>query len=197
MSRVVDGVIPPQGFHYRSPTGYRVPATGEALNFPDLVEKMVKYRLENHLDVGNAEADAEDYICTNFPNICGIYQNPGNFQAHSVLSAAIGRPVDFINGWVNGLLNNIAKVELVTEAEANSRAVACRKCPYNQEWRNGCGPCVSTAQRGLGTVRQSKDVQNPDDMRYCGLHRIETRTAVWLHRSIFGPVNAPSHCWLV
>lgn len=195
--RVIEGLIPPQGFHYISPTGYRVPGTGEATSFTDLVKRVQTYRLENRLDVGNAEADCEDFICNNFPNMCGVFGQQTHVQTHAIISAGMERPVDYINAWVNGLIDHFDALEFVTDAEARRRAAACRKCPYNSEWRNGCGPCVATAQRSLGTVRQGKDVPNAEEeMRYCGLHRIDTRTAIWLERRLFGPVNAPSHCWL-
>lgn len=193
---VIDGVVPPGGFSYVSPTGYRVPAQDSAANVADLVEKLTKYRLENHLDVGNPSADVESYICSNYPNMCGVYDRASGIQTHGVTAPFLGRAVDLVNSWANVLMDKRAKVELVPQAEADQRSMACRKCIYNQEWRNGCGPCVSTAQRGLATIRQGRDVKEPDQMLYCGLHRIDTRTAVWLDRKTFGPVNAPSYCFL-
>lgn len=193
---IVEGIIPPRGWHYVSPTGYRVPAQGEAHNFLHLVDLISKHRLENRLDVGNPSKDAEEYLCSSFPHVCGGHTNTGSINVHSVSAPSIGRPVDLVNSWANVLLDHKEKVELVPANEANQRSMSCRGCIYNQEWENGCGPCISTARRALAILRQGNDVKEPEQMRYCGLHRIETRTAVWLERRTFGPVNAPDYCWL-
>lgn len=196
MSHVVEGIVPPGGWHFKDPSGYRVPATGEAVGFLDLVSMVQKHRLENRLEIGNPEADVEGYLCTTFPHLCGIHHMPRG--AYVVNNAAQERFVDVILAWANTLLDYIhqGKVERVPESEANRRGEICRACPFNVVWEDQCGPCTATAQRALATIRSGLDVSHFQRMHYCRHHRFDARTAVWLGRAHFGASAAPDNCWL-
>lgn len=196
MSRIADNIIPPRGFHYVSPTGYRVPATGEAYNEKDLIKRLQQYRLENLLEVGDAQADIENYICSNFPFVCGGNPTNVSVQTHAAVAPGRGTPVDEINRWANALYENPKKVDLVTQNDANIRAHTCARCPLNVAWEHGCGPCIGQAKRLLATLRQGRDVADGDHLRYCSHHHFDTRTAIHMseHTLEFG--TSPEFCWL-
>lgn len=196
MSRVSEGIIPPGGWHYRDPGGYRVPATGEAYGLADLVDRVFHYRLENKVPVGDPSADVEKFICETFPAMCGMHSTPrGHFVVNSVSQE---RQVDVVNAWVNTLLtyHDKGQIERVPESEAQARSQACRDCPFNVVYENECGSCVTTAQRGLAIIRSGQDVHGWQKLHFCKHHRFEARTAIWLNRHTFGPANSPGNCWL-
>lgn len=197
MSRVLAGMIPPRGFHYVDPSGYRVPHTGEATSLENLMDLLITYRLENNLPVNDVRLDIENYICNNFPNMCAIQVANSPFYGAALPAPQGQRRVDLVAAWANSLYEHAAKLNLVTENEAMERAARCKGCPCNEAWENECPPCVTNAQRLLTIARQSRDVSDPGKMHYCSYYKFDTRTAVWLDLAHFVPrQNPPEVCWL-
>lgn len=201
MSRIIEGMILPGGWHYKDSTGYRIPYTGELPNPKAVVDAILHYRLENGLPAGNPEQDMEAYVCSAFPRWCaGEADRSNTFMDNTVASSRPStlRFVDIISLWANSLYGTAGKLSLVPLREAEQRAEICKGCPQNTIWENSCPPCVQSAQRLLSIIRQGKDVQQLNELHGCKCHGFCTRTAVHLEREHLPPVanDAPSACWL-
>jgi hypothetical protein len=202
MSRIIEGVLPPGGWHYEDPTGYRIPYKGEAPSKKDLIHAIMEYRLENRIPVGHPEQELEQFLCTKFPRFC----HPHDMGPAGTLTAAGGqimdtipgpRTVDHIAAWANALYEQAGRLEMATLKEADTRADVCRQCPMQKEWEGECPQCVTAAQRVLMIVRQGKEVTHWRKLKSCG-GRFCTRTAVHIAKQHLQqpPSGAPATCWM-
>lgn len=202
MSRILEDMVLPGGWHYRSPEGYRIPFSSELPNSKTVIDAILHYRLENGLPAGDPEGDMETYVCNNFPNWCrGAADRSNTFMNDTPASSKPGplRFVDVIALWANSLYGNAGKLGLIPLREAEQRAEICKSCPQNQVWENSCPSCVQSAQRLLTIIRQGKDVQQLADLHGCKCYGFDTRTAVHLERAHLpleiSPLS-PGLCWL-
>lgn len=196
MTRVNESMILPGGWHYKDPSGYRIPHTSELAN-PELVIKgILDYRLENRIPVGNPERDFEDYVCSNFPNWCLTSQAtpaPNPNQPRDEVKF-----VDRIAAWANSLYDQAGRLSLVPMRDAQARSEICRRCPMNQNWENDCPRCVENARRLTIIIRQGRDVPNERGLMGCACHVFDVRTAIHLERAHLPATSeqAPEECWM-
>lgn len=198
MNRIIQGLLPPSGWHYKdAQEGYRVPHQGEAANVQDLSDRLQEYRLQNQLPVGDPLGDIEAYICSNFPRNCTPHEQGQEPIQQNASNPSSNRFVDTIALWAKGIYQNQDR-RLMPLSEAEQRAQACLRCPLNQPWENDCPNCVLNAQRILAIIRQGKDVGTHRKLHGCRAHGSCTRTSVHIEREFLGPVaeGAPDYCWM-
>lgn len=197
MSRLIEGMILPGGWHYKDPTGYRIPHTSELPGPREVVDAILEFRLENQLPAGNPEADLENYVCTTFPHFCSdpLTTPVPNSQNQIIVG---NKFVDIIALWANSLYDQAGRMTLVTNKEAEQRSVACMNCPMQTVWEGDCPRCVENAQRITKIVRQGKEVTHWRKLHGCAAQGFCTRTAVHIDRQYLGPTNptAPDYCWM-
>lgn len=209
MSRVKVGVVPP-GYEPGS-SGWHFPAgkdwTAPILNgddFDNLVDKLVQFRADNSLPIGNARFDVETYICTKFPTFCR-----GGAKAVAPTTPAVireqkpaGQPrtlLERVTTWAKLRFNHAGNIKFVSDSTAEARASICSRCKANREWREGCPPCVARNDSLLIQVRQNKAVAQSHRLKGCAAAGHDNNTAVWLpepllrHRKHY---ELPDICWM-
>lgn len=187
-----EGIIPPGGFHYEDKTQrFRV----EGSSYQSVAEAVLRYRLENKLPVGNPLKDVLDYVCTNWPHFCSEHNPPINGgNANPSLSSRVAV-------WMSSLYRAARTLasSFVASEEAARRAKICEACPFNKEWKTGCGSCLqATVQLGY-TFRAGRQTPNEKVLGACDIIGQENATAVWVKGLIpIAPdeyARLPAQCW--
>jgi hypothetical protein len=190
------GRILPSGWHYKDPSGYRIPLKGELPNPQEVIAALMEYRLENNIEVGSPEGDLEEYVCSTFPTWCR--REAGTPQPIQTVPGR--RNVDLVIGWANHLYVHVGRLQLIPQKEAEERANICKNCPMQMEWSRDCPPCVTSAQRLLSILRQGKDtaVAQNGEVRGCQVYGWDNRTACHIDKQHLPPPNpnAPPACWM-
>ncbi len=169
-----EGIIPPGGFHYEDKIQhFRV----EGSSYQSVAEAVLRYRLENKLNVGNPLKDVLDYVCTNWPHFCSVHNPPINGgNANPSLASRV-------SVWMSGLYRaarTLPAGNFVTQEEASRRAKICEKCPLNKDWKTGCGSCLQSAVQLGYTFRAGRSVPNEKALGACEASGQENATAVWV-----------------
>jgi len=193
--QIETSIILPGGWHYKDKAGYRIPLRGELPGAKEVIAAIMQHRLENNIEVGDPQADLENYVCTNFPQWCrrGATQPPIN------INPVQGRNVDVVITWANALYTTVGRLQLVPQREAEARAQVCEACPAQMMWENDCPPCVTSAQRLLSILRQGRDTQPglSSTLHGCALYKWDNRTACHVDKVHLNTqeVGAPPPCW--
>lgn len=211
--RVIDGKVPPGGWHFKQKlvSSPQRPKTQLLYghSYSNLLENVFQFRL-NNLEVipsGTAtresvDADVGFYLCGNFPNNCT------GSRAQFVELAKSGhmpgkparpdraRPLSKIEDWITHLGNQ--ELKFVDQMKAHERAKTCMKCPMNQNWRTGCGPCNENAIRRATLVRGSHSTGLETKLKACTHFGTLLELAVWLendHATGRDRRSPPDKCW--
>jgi len=208
--RVIEDIVMPNGWHMivRDSHGTELPEPIRGSTFRELLDNLVKFRVDNGLAIDTVQEDAIQYICGKYPHMCC----PSN--AHVMYSsAAHSREPSQDNEsksklpltakmllWLESTLENASnhnRDSLVSKSEAQRRADICRACPFNKPWNNSCSSCRDAASR-LGTIlRDGQDVIRGRQLGVCEIHGHDNRTAVWLKSAKFKPsTSQPATCWI-
>jgi hypothetical protein len=192
-TKVIQGMIPPGGWHYMQDSKYRI----ESDCFANLVKAVQNWRIENGRPIDDPIKDIEDFICKMSPRNCNLGASPiASVSVINLMSAGTQRMVDNIAIWVVDRSKTGYKT-LVSIQDASKRAEGCIKCPMNVKWEYECGPCVTHAQRLLGSLRQHKECDRSEKLHACKIFKHCNRTAVWLKEEEFEKrSDAPFNCWL-
>ena len=197
--RITAGMIPPGGWHYKDPSGYRIPHTGELESADKVEDAILTYRLENHIPAANPKEDLEHYICNNFPSWCRMdAPSPEPLPPRPEPNRNSGRFVDVIALWANSLLDIVGGLTLIPQREAEERATICQQCPLQVSWEHECPSCVESCRRITKMLRQGKEVTQWRKLKGCVAHGFCTQTAVHLDPKHLMEPNeaAPSNCWM-
>jgi len=186
---VIEGVVPPGGWHYKQGND-----TIRAESFTALLEAVLDYRSANRLDFGNVHEDVLNYICSSFPRQC-----------RGSLNVAVGSKTPTIRNTGNDLIDRIQRWAMkigglahrkVTQAQAEKRSEFCVNCPHNVTWRGGCGTCNSNVERLCAIIRGPLEVTYYKRLMACKLLGHDNRTAIFLDSSLVGMSDSlPESCW--
>ncbi len=192
------GVMPVGGWYYiqtnRDGGTQRLPYKGCAGTGQALVSLVKDYRIQAHIDLGDAEGDVAEFIKRNspmndrFPNKTPK-KAKGNIQGFRPL-------IERILEWL--LQVGAKEPRLLIEDEADARAEICLKCPQNVDWRTGCAPCCEKIVSRAQNLRQRPKYKHDDQLGACRLHDLKISAAVFIDRDDLPPVNpnAPAECWM-
>ena len=188
-NRVKTAIVPPGGWRY-DPYGL------EASGYPEIIEAILTYRLQNMIPVGNVEQDFEDWFCQKFPGYC--HPVFGGVQQPIIIEVPVQntRLVDDVQVWAMKLYRDPRAKNLVPEAEALRRASICIACPKNKEWKGGCQNCNDNAERLLAVLRSRGDVGVSNQLQGCTALRHCNRTAAWMPKELINQGDVPNNCWM-
>lgn len=207
---VSTGVIMPGGYHYKE-NGKMI--VDEAESYVDLIKKVSEYRAFNGLPLGDPQRDIDNYICTNFPNMCGRHA-PDPDEGVDVVEKSYGVPVqktprERVMQWASNRMQKSGQIEFVDAEEADRRAAICNACPKKRQWNEaiegcpGCAIYVEQAESNLIKLRANKATAYVlnlyGDMCDIAGHDLETachleEPALRHRRNYEG--KFPDHCWM-
>jgi hypothetical protein len=204
--RVVSGLVPPGGWHYRqklvsSPARPRNQVIG-AVTYEQLVENVFQFRLNNLEMVPSgtatreqAEQDITFYLCGHWPHNCtGSKAELANAGRTPPTVKHYSRPINRIEDWLTVLSERPLK--WVDQARASERARICLKCPLNQTWRTGCGPCNENAARRATLFLGSRSTGLESKLKGCVSFGTLLNLSVWLENDFTAPGRKPpDECW--
>lgn len=184
----IEGIIPPNGWHYYDRD---VKITG--IDFRDLVKNVQRFRAENGLAFGDAEADISRYICTNHPRFCT--GTDGMEPSSTVVN--LQQLMEDVGQWAKSLLFDKKTRGFVNDTEAERRALICTNCEFNKPWRAACSSCVAAVERNSASVREGRDTPTSRILGGCVKMRHDNRSAVFLDSDNFqDKPELPGNCWL-
>jgi hypothetical protein len=200
MSRVIDSIVMPGGWHFPvlDRTGKPLPSPLRSNSYQQLIQAVIKFRADNVIPIGDVEAEVEEYICSNFPHMC--HRVPGasvTVEVKYSLPKQIVTLTDRMLEWLDSRIENHSIENLELKSEAERRAEICSRCPYNVRWNSSCSTCVDAVNRMSTILRCGQDTRPGKKLRACQILGHENRAAVWLRRSnLASSPDLPSHCWL-
>lgn len=175
----------------------RVDASGR----DELYEAVQEWRLQNQVPVGNVIQDVDNFTCARHPMQCQGVVDGQSLEKPIYYAPNKGqRFIDKLTSWANSMIRSSAISNLEPHEIAQARAKICIACPRNTEWRNGCGNCVSNAQRLFTMICKGKSIKDiGDKVKGCTSYNHCNSTAVWLLPEAFKDVpstDVPSACWV-
>jgi hypothetical protein len=190
MPRVIQGMVPPGGYHYIDGDVKIVGYT-----YRNLIDNVTSYRAENHLPINDVEGDITNYICGNWPHFC--------HGVDMVTVTSIKPPtrqgdlMNDISTWARNILHSTKQNQLVSDELAEQRAKICRQCPNNVNWRGGCSSCIAATDRICASIRNARDTKSSQVLGGCKLLRHDNRTAIFFDKDNLSESNdLPEFCWL-
>jgi hypothetical protein len=190
MPKVIQGMLPPGGYHYIDGD---VKITGRT--YENLIENVTSYRAENHISIGDIEGDVINYICGNWPHFC--------HGVDMVVVTSVKTPTnasDLMNDisvWAKNVLHSTKRNNLVSDELAEERAKTCRICPHNINWRGGCSSCVAATDRICASIRNARDTKSSAVLGGCRVLRHDNRSAIFFDKDNLSVSNdLPDFCWL-
>jgi hypothetical protein len=200
MSRVNSALVPPFGFRFprNFPAEDNTWITSDTVS--NLAAAVLDYRVINKIPIGSPETDIETYICSKWPNHCTTATGSGG----TIEPTPDDQPKNLrerISAWAANRYSSIGAIEFVAPEEAQRRASICEGCPHNTNWRFGCPPCISHADRDLLMIRQANSVPNQDKLMGCDICGHDNGTSNWLplgklqHAKKYME-ELPDFCWL-
>jgi hypothetical protein len=211
--RVIDGKVPPGGWHFkqRLASSPQRPKTQliQAPNYDQLLEMVFQFRL-NNLDVvptGTAtreivKSDIEYYLCGHFPGNCtgskaDLLRVANGESLPGRPKVDYKRPITRVEDWLTLLTQR--NIVFVDQLKAHERAKICLKCPMNQAWRTGCGPCNANAARRSELIRGSHVTGLEQKLKHCLSFGTLLEVSVWLQEDYSAPRGGrqkpPDECW--
>jgi hypothetical protein len=197
-TRIITGMIPPDGWHYLQEGKFRV----DASSYDELIVAVINWRLQNQRGVGDAKGDIDQFICSNFPRQCQGVGPKGQINVRATVAqkalTAGARFVDRIIQWAVDAMNEGHGKDLEPAQEAARRAAICVECPRNSTWENSCPSCVTHAQRLMTIIRQGKDIPSlAPRLHACSDTNMDNRTSIWIKRHLLRKSpNMPKACWI-
>jgi hypothetical protein len=183
-------MVPPGGFHY-----FQGDVRLSADTIEGLYKKVEDYRAENGVPNMSTRDDVNWYICGQWPEFCHQLEE----VSPSVAKLASG-PVELladIQVWSKNLVSSVRPHPLVGDELAEARAQICAKCPFNINWKSGCGSCIVAADRLCASIRQARDTQSSPTLGGCKVLRHDNRAAIFLQKEdLARSSDIPSYCWL-
>ena len=197
LTSVMTGIVCPGGWHKpeKNSRGDLLPEPIRSSTYEDLIDAVIKFRVDNGIPVADAQGDIDEYICTSFPFMChGV---PGAEVSFAVKHIPhIVSLTDSMLQTMEKQLQNHSIENIELKSEAQRRANICRHCQFNVRWNSGCGSCVEAVNRLSGILRIGNSVDRSKDLRACSILKHENRSAIWLKLDKIGKSSdLPAHCW--
>jgi hypothetical protein len=192
MAKPINGMIPPNGWHYFQSD---VKLVGDSLD--DLYKVVENFRANNSYPAGDVKGDVDGYICGNYPSFChGVDDVTINLVSRQAATRS-GELLQDVSTWANNMLRSKEPIKLVQDDEAERRAKICKACPHNASWRSGCISCIVSADRISASVRQARDTDTSKKLGGCHLLRHDNRSAVFFEKENLATTgDLPTNCWL-
>lgn len=145
-------------------------------DFPQLVERIVEYRVINNLPLGDASAEAQDWICRHSGAPC-VPANVGRGMLAKIPSGAdLARFLYAMAEWMRA-------DDVVPQEEAERRAEICAGCPFNcQIADQACFGCFGLLARIMRIIGQRK-TRMDQTIKFCG------HCGCSLHVVVFAPLG--------
>ncbi len=188
MSRVIEAIVPPGGWHYMQ-DGVRIPPE-RADSFDDLLKKVLQFRINNRIPVGDVFNDVQSFVCK-FPNQChgtfnGVIHNDppqGNKP----------RFIDRLIQWADELRTKGVNVD--DGQKRQDRINVCKGCPRAKSWDGLCPACSSHLHEVLTLIKKGRLT---DITLGCEVYGFDCDTAAMVHRSILpnDTTTPPDNCWM-
>lgn len=181
-------LFPPNGYYFIDSDSVR----HEAAGLDGLVKALTQYRVRNAKPIGKPRREIVDFICAKSPHIC-----TGDPREVKEKYKEIAMGSSAVIKWITALRERQRKTpsEFVTQTEADRRAAICAACPFNREWRGGCGGCNDTYDRLTGIARKGKLATGWEKLLGCRKLGWDNRTAVWLNGLSATAPDLPEQCW--
>jgi hypothetical protein len=207
--RVIEGLVPHGGWHYRQKlvSSPQRPQFQHILggNYSDLLDKVLKFRLNNIEMVPSGTATSEIVGADINYYICGHW--PGNCTGSKAELAAVAggkrppgprpdyrRPLTRIEDWMTMLEGKTLR--WVDQMTAIERTNICIACTMNQGWKTGCRPCNDNAIRRSALVRGSHQTGLEPKVKACVSYGTLLELSVWLENDYSAPRRkVPPQCW--
>ena len=198
MREVIESVVMPGGWHKpeKNRAGIDMPEPIRADTYKQLIEAVIKFRADNVIPIGDAKADVDEYICSNFSHMCHP-ELPYTVEVHvDNKSNEIKTLTDHMLQWLDRTIDHHSIDNLEMRTEALRRADICLGCRYNTKWNSNCGSCSEAVGRMSNILRLGNDVPNGQKLRACQILKHENRAAVWLKKEkIMRSNDVPNYCW--
>lgn len=177
--------LPLGGHHYNA---HGIKFTGE--NHIEVYEKIIDYRLNNMIPVGDPEQEVLAYYYDNFPWM--VDPDPD--------AVAKRKSEHYLNwrSWVHRMWKNPLN-RAVTNKEASIRWDVCKSCPHNLKLSVDNSPEGSETLRRAFLLRRGQAV--PSHIGFCSLHSMDISVASFLEApaAVSGKMkDAANHpgCWV-
>lgn len=171
------GTVPPGGPHLEVAPGVKLTAA----TYDALYALIVEYRARHALPAGDPVKDVDDYVCGRWPHFCHAD------RMERAPDAAPKKLATRVAEWAGKLIREMPAggYDLVDTREAARRAEICRTCPFQEDWRGRCSPCVASAESLLSTARKMKKTGLGDSaLQGCKICGQDLRTLIWLPESV-------------
>lgn len=186
--------------------GWDVPVTGHSR--ANLLDNILRFRLDNGLDVGQPEEELENQLRYRHPGFypqtreVNITDEALDKKARSALDE-----VRLTNKLWTKFDTDQAKAgkraQRVRRDEAEARAEVCAACPANTKVSGitSCSPCVANLNREA-LILSSNQRTKQTNLAFCASLLHDNRVAVWMPKEALGrslsKINAetPALCWL-
>ena len=150
----------------------------EGDNYLDVAQSVLRYRVENKLDIGNPLAEVLDFVCSAHPHFCTESSPTSGLSPLTVpLASRVAQ-------WVAKLYHTLRgqKIDLlfVTKEVAEARASICSSCPNNVSWAGGCSSCARDTRQVSFPFRADRKTSQPNELFGCSALGHDNATAVWL-----------------
>lgn len=164
------GSVPPLGPHYPVAEGI----TLKAATFDKLYEIITEWRLRMGHPPGDPKKDVDNYVCTKWPHACRMTEQDGPPQ----IMRSQPLPVR-IATWSAMMLRDqpAGGYEMVTQNQAEERAIACAACPFNKPWIT-CSSCVRSTLAALINLRRLRGTKLQDRTLGCECCGWDNSTAI-------------------
>lgn len=195
---VIDGIVPiGGGWRYEQPYKgelHRIPTAGDAGSSHRLVEMVKRFRINQHIDMGDVEGDVAEYIKKESP-INNRFPKRAEKRAAEAGRIKHRPLIERIRD--NLLVHGSKTPRLLLIDEVERRTEICLKCPQNIKWMTGCIPCCDEITSRGQNLRQQA-VAPSDALRACRLHDYYLPAITFLDRDELGNahIDAPAYCWM-
>lgn len=193
MMRVNRNLYPPGGYFFNESDGTEL----RAGNWKGLFARIVKYRQENRLPIGNPEAEAQVQCCQRNPAGCWDDSHRPTYPASRADFNRNRQPSlkTRVMKWLGELVKRSSPAPLprVSRELAKSRMAICQGCPKKSKIGGGCAPCA----QALKSLRRQALGKDPDgaDIGGCSVLGEDIATAVCLDEVTIPNKELPGNCW--
>lgn len=168
---------------------FKDPDTGydyEAGTYPELVQKIVKYRSQNNLE----KIEALSQVLDNY--LCGLPENVGSCTSALLKRSLLG----YLKGGI-ALIQNMAYDTIATQEVADKRSEICKGCPHNVFPDKG--PFIYWSDRIAEASIGNRKSVNHNDLGNCEICSCPLRAKVFFGGKIDLPDKEhdqlPDFCW--
>lgn len=160
-----------------------------------LVIDVKNHRMQKGIEVGNVEADIEDFICRN--------QRPGVCVEGEVTAVKkSGFNVNDVRSFGESVAHILKSGRVVAPSEADRRARICADCPMNDTLA-GCSACSGIATF-IFSLLGSRKTASDKHLKSCGACGCPLKAKVWITKGDLEQKQQiqaamdiyPSHCWM-